>query len=96
MNKIKFIWDKQKAITNKRKHKISFEEAITVFYDEKGRIIYDPDHSFEEERYILLGMSSKLKLLIVCHCYKEENNNIRIFSARKATKNEQKQYWEVY
>jgi uncharacterized DUF497 family protein len=92
MNGIKFIWDEDKNQKNIKSHNISFEEAKTVFYDPGAKIIYDPDHSKEEDRFIILGLSKTLNLLIVCHCYKEKEEQIRIFSARKATKNEKKQY----
>jgi uncharacterized DUF497 family protein len=92
MNGMKFIWDEDKNEKNIKSHNISFEEAKTVFYDPNAKIIYDPDHSKEEERFIILGLSKALNLLIVCHCYKEKEEQIRIFSARKATKNEKKQY----
>jgi uncharacterized DUF497 family protein len=91
---IKFTWDQHKASANIIKHKITFDEAKTVFYDDNARLIHDPDHSEYEERFILLGMSSFLHILIVCHCYIEKGNIIRIISARKANKNEQKQYLE--
>ncbi|MEN9520649.1 MAG: hypothetical protein RLZZ381_3237 [Cyanobacteriota bacterium] len=92
MSEIAFDWDNQKAKVNERKHGVSFEEAQTVFYDENGRLRYDSDHSLNEERYILLGISSLLRLLVVCHTYREKESNIRIISARKATKQEIKQY----
>lgn len=92
MKEIKFEWDKNKNETNKKKHKISFEEAQTVFYDEDALIIDDPEHSEEEERFIILGFSKKANLLVVCHCYRETDLIIRIISARKATKTERKQY----
>lgn len=92
---IKFEWDKEKADTNLKKHKISFEEAKTVFYDPNALLIADPDHSeIKEDRFIIMGMSSKSKLLIVCHCYRENDEVIRIFSARKAEKSEINQYGE--
>ena len=94
MAELLFEWDEQKSISNKKKHGISFEEAQTVFIDENALLIYDPDHSIEEGRFVLLGMSFKLRLLIVCHCYRKNENIIRIISARKATRAEQKQYWE--
>jgi uncharacterized DUF497 family protein len=75
---------KIKTKKNIKSHNISFEEAKTVFYD--------PDHSKEEDRFIILGLSKTLNLLIVCHCYKEKEEQIRMFSARRATKNEKKQY----
>lgn len=71
---------------------ISFEEAKTAFWDLNARIIHDPDHSEDEDRFILLGMSHTMNILIVCHCYKEPNEVIRIISARKASKNEVKNY----
>lgn len=92
MNIIRFEWDPRKAASNEKKHGISFEEAQTVFYDENGRLIDDPDHSDEEDRFILLGASSQSHVLIVCHCYRESDEVIRIISARKATKKEQKFY----
>ena len=94
MKTIKFSWDDKKARSNLNKHKISFEEAKTVFDDSNARLIYDPDHSDDEDRFILLGLSCSLKILIVVHCYKNSDNNIRIISARKATKKETKQYKE--
>ena len=89
-----FTWDEVKAQTNLLKHKISFDEAKTVFEDENARLIFDPDHSEEEERFILLGLSVKSKILTVVHCYRDEEQNIRIISARKSTKTEQIQYKE--
>lgn len=92
MKAIYFEWDIHKNETNIKKHKISFEEAKTVFYDEHARIIADPEHSQDEDRFIILGFSSALRLLVVCHCYRKEDEIIRIISARKATKNESKYY----
>jgi len=92
MKRLEFSWDPAKAKSNKQKHGISFEEAQTVFYDENARLIYDPDHSEKEDRFILFGMSAVLRLLIVCHSYREQESIIRIISVRKATKREQKQY----
>jgi len=94
MAELLFEWDEKKSVSNKKKHGISFEEAQTVFIDENALLIYDPDHSVEEDRFVLLGMSFKLRLLIVCNCYRKTENIIRIISARKATRAEQKQYWE--
>ena len=91
---ISFSWDDNKARINLIKHQISFAEAKTVFEDENARLIFDPDHSEDEERFILLGLSIKLKILIVVHCYRDEEQNIRIISARKSTKVEQTQYKE--
>ena len=92
MASLKIDWDPRKAASNKEKHGISFEEAMTAFSDERGRIIPDPDHSQHEDRFILLGMSWSLRILVVCHCFREESGVIRIFSARKATKSERAQY----
>ena len=92
MASISFIWDEYKATDNLEKHKVSFEEAQTVFSDPNARMIFDTEHSSDEERFILLGISSGLRLLVVCHSYREDKMLIRIISARKATKNEQKQY----
>ena len=94
MNTLKFDWDKNKATTNLVKHKVSFEEAQSVFDDDFARLIPDPDHSENEERFILLGLSCSLKVLVVVHCYKDEENIIRLISARKATKPESKIYKE--
>ncbi|MCK5097568.1 MAG: BrnT family toxin [Desulfobacteraceae bacterium] len=92
MKEIRFTWNETKAQANLLKHKISFNEATSVFSDDNARLIYDPDHSLEEERFLLLGISYKLKILIVVHCMKNKSNEIRIISARKASKKEQKQY----
>ena len=94
MEVIKFEWDKNKNELNQKKHKISFEEAKTVFYDEEALLIDDPEHSQEEARFIILGFSKRANLLVVCHCYRASESVIRIISARKATKNEAKQYYE--
>ena len=89
---IHFVWDEVKNRSNSRKHGVSFEEARTVFFDDKARIIHDPDHSRNEERFLLLGMSSRFRLLLVCHCYRESEEQIRIISARKASSREVRQY----
>ncbi len=89
---LQFEWDSRKATTNEKKHGVSFEEARSVFYDERARLIDDPDHSEDEARFILLGLSSALRLLVVCHCYRSDDNVIRIISARKATAGESKSY----
>ena len=94
MEYIRFEWDENKNSINQKKHKISFDEAKNVFYDEKALVIDDPEHSEEEERFIILGLSNKANLLVVCHCYRESDTVIRIISARKATTNESKQYYE--
>lgn len=89
---IHFEWDSRKAALNMRKHGVSFEEARTVFFDEYAKVIDDPDHSESEDRFILLGVSSALRLLLVCHCYRQGDSVIRIISARKASPRESKQY----
>ena len=94
MNTIKFDWDKNKARINLAKHKVSFEEGQSVFDDDNARLIFDPDHSENEDKFILLGLSCSLKILTVVHCYKDENNIIHLISARKATKSEIKNYKE--
>lgn len=85
---IRFEWDPPKAAANLKKHQISFEEAKTVFYDEFAIQFFDDEHSADEDRFLMLGMSSGAKLLIVCHCEREQGAVIRIISARKATKRE--------
>ncbi len=85
---IKFEWDPSKAAANLKKHRVSFEEAKSVFYDEFAVQFFDEDHSSAEERFLMLGMSSGSKLLIVCHCEREQGEVIRIISARIATKHE--------
>lgn len=92
MSVVRFAWDEAKAAENLRKHGVSFEEAASAFADENARLKHDPDHSQEEARSILLGFSAKLRLLIVCHTYRENAEVIRIISARKAMPNERKQY----
>ncbi len=89
---IRFAWDVAKADNNLRKHGVSFEEATTAFADENARLRHDPEHSKNEDRFVLLGFSAKLRLLIVCHAYRENDEVIRIISARKATTGERKQY----
>jgi uncharacterized DUF497 family protein len=87
-----FEWDEGKSLANQRKHGISFEEARTAFMDENARVLVDPEHSGEEERFVLLGMSTSLRILVVCHCYREKEQVIRLISARKADRDEQRQY----
>jgi len=90
---LRFEWDETKNASNRRKHGVSFEEAKSAFADEFGRLITDPDHSEEEDRFILMGMSLRLRLLIVCHCYRR-GDTLRIISARKANRSERTQYEE--
>ena len=92
MDRILFEWDEHKNTINKKKHGVSFEETKTVFYDVDAILIDDPDHSEEEERFLLLGLSRKTNLLIVCHCLRDEGEIIRLISARRATTNEARQY----
>ncbi|MCK5705007.1 MAG: BrnT family toxin [Cyclobacteriaceae bacterium] len=93
MELISFEWDEKKARANLSKHSVSFDEAQTIFFDSNARMIFDPDHSSSEDRFILLGMSALLRVLIVCHCCRENDGKvIRIISARKANRKEQKQY----
>lgn len=91
-NRLSFDWDERKSLANKRKHKVSFEEAQTVFYDEEALLRDDPDHSDDEDRFILLGISSALRTLVVCHCYRKADQIIRIISARKASRSEAREY----
>ena len=90
MEELCFEWDENKNKINQEKHNVSFEEASTVFYDEEALIIHDPEHSLQEDRFIIMGMSNKANLLLVCHCYRESESVIRIISARRATKKEEK------
>jgi uncharacterized protein len=92
MKYIQFQWDESKNLTNIKKHNISFDEAKSAFYDPHARIISDPEHSDTEDRFILLGLSQNLNLLVVCHCYRSSDEIIRIISARKATKQESSNY----
>ncbi len=92
MLNLRFDWDERKNSTNKQKHNVSFEEAQTAFHDDHGLLLPDPEGSDTDDRFILLGMSSSLRMLVVCHCYRERDEVIRIISARKANRFEQKQY----
>ncbi len=92
IQEIRFAWDPKKARANLDKHGVAFEEARSVFYDEHAVEFYDDKHSEREDRFLILGLSSRLRLLLVCHCYREEEGVIRIISARKATAAESKHY----
>jgi len=92
MTNLQFEWDEAKAVSNLRKHAITFEEAKTVFIDERGKLIGDPDHSDVENRFILLGISAVLRVLVVVHAYRTDKHVIRIISARKASKSEERFY----
>jgi len=95
MSNLRFVWDSKKNETNRKKHGVSFDEAQTVFFDENAIEFYDPDHSDEEDRFLLLGLSFRLRVLVVCHCYRESQEVIRIISARKATRKERSHYAEA-
>ena len=95
MGNIDFAWDRRKARANLRKHGVSFEEAQTVFLDDTARLIDDPDHSDEEDRFVLLGYSFRARCLIVSHCYRESDSVIRLISARRATAPEEEVYWRL-
>lgn len=89
---MRFEWDEEKNRVNQRKHGIRFEEAQTAFFDEDALVFNDPDHSDDEERFLLLGLSSMLRVLVVVHCLRDRGDTIRIISARKATKTEREAY----
>ncbi len=93
MVELRFEWDDKKEKANAKKHGVSFDEARTVFYDENAIQFFDPDHSEGEDRFILLGMSFKLRILIVCHCFRESETVVRLISARKADRTEENEYW---
>lgn len=93
MADLSFEWDNRKSLENAKKHGVSFEEAQTVFLDENALRFFDPEHSEDEDRFIMLGMSSRLRVLVVAHCLRESNSIIRIISARKAGKREERDYW---
>jgi len=92
MKKIVFEWDNKKDKVNIKKHGVSFEEAQSVFFDDTAIQFWDEIHSDAEERFLMLGMSNRLRILLVVHCYREDESTIRIISARKATANEKKEY----
>jgi hypothetical protein len=92
MPHLRFEWDPAKAVANPRKQAVSFEEAASAFSDEHALVIEDPDHSGDEERFVLLGLSAKLRMLVVVHCYRERDEVIRLISARKAKPQESRHY----
>ena len=94
MDELSFEWDLRKAASNAAKHGVTFEEAKSVFYDEDALVIPDPDHSKEEERFIIMGRSGELRILVVIHCFRKTGSSIRIISARRAGTKEQKPYME--
>jgi uncharacterized DUF497 family protein len=89
---LRFEWDEEKNVRNRRKHGVSFEEARTVFLDERALLIPDPDHAAQDDRFILLGLSAVLRVLVVCHCYRSGGDVIRLISARKANDTERHAY----
>jgi uncharacterized DUF497 family protein len=94
MSDLRFVWDPRKAKENARKHGVTFEEAQTVFLDDNALLIGDPEHSADEDRFVLLGISTRLRVLVVCHCYRESDSEIRLVSARKADRDERREYNE--
>jgi len=94
MTKLTFAWDERKSRENERKHGVSFEEAQSVFFDDDALEFFDPDHSDEEDRFLLLGRSSRLRVLLICHCLRQSDQVIRIISARRATQKERSVYKE--
>jgi uncharacterized DUF497 family protein len=90
---ISFSWDNRKNESNRKKHGVSFDEAKTVFFDENAIRYFDPDHSDDEDRFLMIGLSYKLRTLVICHCFMEEDSVVKIISARKATTGEEDNYW---
>ena len=94
MSQLRFEWDEKKARDNQVKHGVSFEEARSAFHDENALQFFDPDHSEKEDRFLLLGLSFKLRAVVVCHCFRQDELLIRIISARKAGREEEMEYWQ--
>lgn len=94
MGGLSFEWDSKKAETNARKHGVTFEEAKTVFFDDMALVIPDPDHSENEDRFIIMGESGQSRILVVVHCFRRSGAMIRLISARRAGTKEQKPYWD--
>lgn len=93
MADLRFEWDEAKNRENIKKHGVSFSEAQTVFLDENAIRFFDPDHSEDEDRFIMLGMSFRLRVLVVCHCFRKSDTVVRIISARRADRRESRDYW---
>lgn len=93
MASLKFSWDALKNKTNQKKHGVSFEEAQTIFFDENALEYFDPDHSEDEDRFLMLGLSYRMRVLVASYCYRKDYSEIRIISSRKATNKEQKVYF---
>ena len=94
MADLRFSWDPVKARASVRKHRVAFEEAKSAFLDEQALLLDYPEHSDLEDHFVLLGMTAPRRVLAVCHCVRESGSLIRLISARRATRAEQKQYWE--
>lgn len=94
MDLLRFEWDEAIALANFRKHRVTFDEAKSVFWDDHAIDFFDPDHSDDEDRFLLLGLSGKLRALVVSHCFREKRLRVRIISARKTRGSEEKLYWE--
>ena len=94
MRELLFDWDERKAAANRLKHGVAFEEARTVFLDEDAMLIPDPEHGEDDDRFVLLGLSVRLRTLIACHCWRRDDEVIRIISARRANRAERRQYEE--
>ena len=92
MKRLSFAWDETKNAVNWRKHRVTFEEARAAFFDPYAALFYDDEHSGWEDRFLLLAMSPRRRVLLICHCYREEESVIRIISARRATSAERKLY----
>ena len=92
MSELRFEWDPDKEQANRRKHRVSFQEAESVFADDHARLLDDPDHSEAEDRFVLLGLSSRFRVLVVVHTYRGNEDVIRIISARRATRTERAYY----
>ncbi len=95
MNDLRFEWDPKKSRLNSKKHGVTFEEAQTTFYDEWAILYDDPDHSEDEDRFLLLGMSLRLRILVVSHVYRDGDAVLHLISARKANHEEEKEYWNI-
>ena len=94
VRRLRFEWDERKNVRNQRKHGVSFDEAETVFLDDQALLLDDPDDTRREDRFILLGLSAAMRVLVVCHCYRASGDVIRLISARKATATERRGYFE--
>ncbi|HSM43398.1 MAG TPA: BrnT family toxin [Acidimicrobiia bacterium] len=95
MKPLTFEWDRRKSAANARKHGVTFDEARTAFFDEHAMQFFDPDQSDDEDRFILLGLSVRVRAIVVCHCFRQTETTIRIISARTANRMEEQAYWEM-